>query len=273
MEPKSADKAVILARGRGTRMRRKDGAVPLSEAQAAAADRGVKAMIPMGRPFLDYVLTALADAGCRHICLVVGPEHHPVRDYYGGLRPQRITIEFAVQAEARGTADAVTAAEPFAASDPFLVLNSDNYYPREVLRDLRQLAGCGLALFERDALLRGSNISAERVAKYALGEIDEHRRLRRIIEKPDPRTVAAMTPPLWVSMNVWRFTPVIFRACRSIEPSKRGEYELPAAVQYAMDALGEPFEVVPTRAPVLDLTSRADIAPVAARLAGMEVRL
>ena len=54
------DKLVVLARGLGTRMRRADDAVPLSPQQAAAADAGAKAMMPVGRPFLDYVLSAAA---------------------------------------------------------------------------------------------------------------------------------------------------------------------------------------------------------------------
>ena len=74
-------------------------------------------------------------------------------------------------------------------------------------------------------------------------------------------------------MNCWRFGPAIFPACRSIPLSPRGEYEIVAAVQYAIDVLGERFHAVCMQAPVLDLTSRGDIAPVAARLAGMEIRL
>ena len=75
--------AVILARGLGARMRKADGGAALGEAQARAADTGLKAMIPIGRPFLDYVLSALADAGVRKVCLVIGPEHDAVRTYYG----------------------------------------------------------------------------------------------------------------------------------------------------------------------------------------------
>ncbi len=55
-------KVVIPARGLGTRMRKHDGASHLSAAQEAAADTGMKAMIPIKRPFLDYVLSGLADA-------------------------------------------------------------------------------------------------------------------------------------------------------------------------------------------------------------------
>src|SRR5688500_18497011 len=61
-------KAVILARVLGTRMRAPDGAAALAADQAAAADTGVKAMIPVGRPFLDYVLSGLADAGFTRGC-------------------------------------------------------------------------------------------------------------------------------------------------------------------------------------------------------------
>ncbi len=49
----AVSKAVVLARGLGTQMRREDAGAALDDAQAAVAARGVKAMIPIGRPFLD----------------------------------------------------------------------------------------------------------------------------------------------------------------------------------------------------------------------------
>ena len=51
-------------------------AARLTPDQQRAADAGRKAMMPInGRPFLDYVLSALADAGIRHVALVVAPDH------------------------------------------------------------------------------------------------------------------------------------------------------------------------------------------------------
>ena len=59
-------KAVILARGLGKRMRRPDpSAQHLNIFQAHMADSGFKAMIPVWRPVLDYVLSGMADAGYR----------------------------------------------------------------------------------------------------------------------------------------------------------------------------------------------------------------
>jgi glucose-1-phosphate thymidylyltransferase len=267
-------KAVILARGLGKRMRRADDAARLDTAQQSAAATGVKAMIPIGRPFLDYVLSSLADAGCRRVCLVVGPGQDPVREHYGKLPSlSRLAIDFAVQEEARGTADALAAAETFAGGDPFLAINSDNYYPPEALAGLVAADGPAVALFERQGLLAGSNIPPERVSSFAVAQGDGRGYLLRILEKPDQATLAALPEPICVSMNCWRFGPAIFRACRAIQPSVRGELELPGAVQYAVETLGERFRVLEFRAPVLDLTTRGDIASVAALLAGREVRL
>jgi glucose-1-phosphate thymidylyltransferase len=73
-------------------------------------------------------------------------------------------------------------------------------------------------------------------------------------------------------MNCWRFGPSIFRACRSIEPSPRGELELPNAVRYAVRVMGERFRAIPVDAGVLDLSRREDIAAVEARLSGVDAR-
>lgn len=250
-------------------MRRHDEAVQLSEEQAVTADAGLKAMIRVGRPFLDYVLSGLADAGYRDICLVIGPEHEAVRDYYAAQTLQRISLSYTVQLEARGTADAVTAAEPFVANDDFLVMNADNLYPVEVLRTLRSFEEPGTVLFDRAELVRNSNIPAERVRSYAYAAVhDEY--LVSLIEKPGPGD--KISPDALVSMNIWRFTPTIFEHCRAIAPSSRGEYELPTAISRAIQH-GIRFRVAQSSLGVLDLSQRSDVPAVAARLDGNEVRL
>ena len=77
-------KAVVLARGLGTRMRRTDDRRALTPEQAAAADDGVKAMMPVreGRPFLHFVLSALADAHVQEICIVVAPDADDIRRHF-----------------------------------------------------------------------------------------------------------------------------------------------------------------------------------------------
>jgi dTDP-glucose pyrophosphorylase len=262
-------KAVILARGLGTRMRKEDGTAALNRDQMAVADAGIKAMIPIGRPFMDYALSALADAGYSEACLVIGPEHQVVRDYYRENPPKRIQINFAVQEKPLGTADAVHAAKKAVGEELFLVVNSDNYYPVEVLSGLRGLTQAGIALFDRDRLVAESNIPEERVLKFAVAKANSQGFLERIYEKPSPETMRTLGLPIYVSMNCWIFSPVIFKACTSITPSARGELELTDAVQYAIEKLKEQFKVLTYRLPVLDLSSRSDIAAVADRLQGV----
>ena len=267
-------KAVILAAGRGTRMQAANNDVALTAVQIAAADAGIKAMIPVGRPFLDYSLSALGDAGFTEICIVVAGGDHTIRDRYGGATiPTRFRVSFATQLAPDGSADALLAAEEFTAGEPFVVLNSDNYYPRAVLESLRtatEPAGIG---FSREGLLRHGDIPAERIAAYAILDVGADGYIRRIVEKPDPSAIATLGSATEVSMNCWHLTSEFFRACRDVPPSTRNELELPAAVQYAIEVLGMRFRVIHVDAPVLDLSHRADIPGVTARLKGVAVRL
>ncbi|NOX54172.1 MAG: nucleotidyltransferase family protein [Planctomycetes bacterium] len=266
-------KVVILAAGLGKRMRKAAADERLNERQRAVAETGVKALIPIERPFLDYVLTTVADAGYRQVCLVVGPQHEELRRYYSALSGGRLQFQFAVQPEPLGTAHAVASAADCVGDSPFLVLNSDNYYPLSALTALREVDGNALVGFERQSMVRGSNVSAERLSQFAVIEADSKGYLRRIIEKPPPEVLEQLPEPVLLSMNCWRFEPVMFDACRSIEKSPRGEYEIPDAVAYAMQRLDQPFRVMVSHEAVLDLSTRADVVSVAERLKGLEVRL
>lgn len=265
-------KAVILARGLGSRMRREAEGVSLSAEQSAAADAGVKAMISIGRPFLDHVISALADAGFVDICLVIGPEHDLIRDYYDAADKTRVTISYAIQEEPLGTANAVLAAEDFAGDERVLVINSDNFYPTQALELLADVPGSALVGFEREAMLEKSNIAPDRIAAFALATADAEGNLDEFVEKPDQATIERLGEDAVISMNCWLCTPAIFPAARAIPPSARGEYEITDAVRAAI-AAGDPYRVVRAAVGVLDMSNRGDISSVAEALGGQDVVL
>ena len=259
--------AVILARGLGKRMRREDESANLPEDQRAMADAGMKGMIPIGRPFLDYVLAALADAGFTRVCLVIGPEHVAAGEHYTRTAPPaRLTIDFAIQEKPLGTADAVLAAESFASGEPFIVINSDNYYPVESLSALRRATPPAIVAFARSALIEAGNVDPEKVTRFGALEIDPEGHLVSITPKSG---AAAQAGEIYASMNCWLFDSRIFDACRQVPLSPRGELELPRAVQMAIDTMGMKFSVVRQKAAVLDMTSRSDIAAVQRKLVGV----
>lgn len=272
--PVPPHKAVILARGLGSRMRKEAEGVDLDAHQSAAAAAGVKAMISMGgeRPFLDYVISALADSGFSDICLVIGPEHDMIRDYYNEVAKQRVSISFAVQEEPLGTANALLSAEEFAGDDRVLVINSDNYYPAEALALLSDVPGSALVGFERAAMLERSNIAPDRIAAFALATADADGHLQDLVEKPDEETIERLGDDAVLSMNCWLCSPAIFPAARAIPKSARGEYEITDAVRAAIDA-GDPYTVVRADVGVLDMSNRGDIASVMEALGGAAVRL
>lgn len=265
-------KAVILARGLGSRMRKEVEGVELDAEQAKVAATGVKAMISIGRPFLDYVLSGLADAGFTDVCLVIGPEHNVIKEHYDEVGTSRVQLHYAIQEEPLGTANAVLSAEQFADGDHVAVLNSDNYYPVAALRALAELPGSGLAGFTKRAMVEDSNIAADRIAAFALATTDEQGHLAELVEKPDAETAARLGDKAMVSMNCWMCGPAIFDAARSIPKSARGEYEITDAVRAAIDA-GDPYTVVRVDEGVLDMSNRGDIASVQEALGATEVRL
>src|SRR5690349_19145391 len=116
-------KALILARGRGTRMQAESTSASLTPEQSAAALRGWKALMPIGRHrFLDFILSSLADAGCVDIGLLIGPDQHEDFASYSRQRPtSRTHLTFIEQNEPRGSADAVLCAESWAGGEPLLV--------------------------------------------------------------------------------------------------------------------------------------------------------
>lgn len=271
--------AVILARGLGSRLRAADGAMLTPEQEEAAA-RGAKGLMPVaGRPFLDYLLHELAEAGITDVVFVVSPDDTRIRQRYDtDAPPSRLRVRYVVQTEPKGTAhallaarDAVCAASGASADAAhhrhFLMCNADDLYPSTAIRALVELGGPGLIAFDAEALLAGGTIAPERIRAFALLDIAEDGTLRDIVEKPPADHPLAVARERWVSMNLWRFTETIFDECERVAPSPRGELELVDAVRHAM-ARGERFRAVPQHVSVPGLTHRRDVAALDALLAG-----
>ena len=133
-------RAVVLARGLGTRMRAARSDAAAHAEQRAAADAGLKTMIPVnGRPFLDYVLSALADAGITDVgARGRARSRADARVLRARSRRRRASrIGFVVQAAAaRHRRTRSWPPKRWAGGEPFLAMNADNLYPAAALRTL-----------------------------------------------------------------------------------------------------------------------------------------
>ncbi|TVR62267.1 MAG: hypothetical protein EA422_11565 [Gemmatimonadales bacterium] len=260
--------AVILAAGRGSRLRRAHPHDPeLTAEQAAAAQVGAKGAVPLlGRSILERQLEILRRVGVREVCVVVRPGNDPVQAHLARAALPGLELRFAIQPQPDGSAGAVLAAESVVGDRPFLVLNGDNLYPEASLRRLVEADGDVLMAFRARALAREGGIDPDRIAAFALVEVSGDGSLNALHEKPSPEEVARHGPDPLVSMNCWRFTPGIFRACARVAPSIRGERELPAAVLARQRETGIGVRVLVSEEGVLDLTCRADIPRLEARL-------
>jgi len=271
--------AVILARGLGTRLRADDG-VTLTDNQREVAAAGAKGLMPIaGRPFLDYVLHELAEAGVHDVVFVIAPDDDRIRQRYDDeAPPTRLRVRYAVQDEPRGTAHALLAARdavlaPIGAprddvgARHFIMCNADNLYPAVAVRSLVTLDGPGLVAFDAAALTESGVLEPDRINRFALLDVAADGALVDIVEKPSPDHLLARAAERLVSMNLWRFTDAIFDDCAAVAPSPRGELELVDAVRTAI-ARGTRFAAVRQRVLVPDLTHRRDVAALESLLRG-----
>jgi D-glycero-alpha-D-manno-heptose 1-phosphate guanylyltransferase len=109
-----ADEAVILAGGKGTRLRQVVKDIPKPMA------------LVNGKPFLWHVLTFLSHQGINHFILSVGYKYKVILDYFGDYF-NGIKISYAIEKKALGTGGAIKLASGFVENDNFWVVNGDTF--------------------------------------------------------------------------------------------------------------------------------------------------
>jgi NDP-sugar pyrophosphorylase family protein len=225
-------KVVILAAGRGARMRHAAGDLP-------------KPMIPLaGKPMLEHILDRLRAASFTDALMVTGYRAELIETHFAGY-PMR--IEFRRQHELDGTARAALLARDFAASDPFLLTFAD------ILTETRDYQGMWSRL-EEDAtavvVVKNVEDPWQGAAVYEQNGI-----LTRIIEKPPPGTSTTN----WNSAGSYVFRPNVFPELHRVPMSARGEYELTSALQQMIHA-GQKLLLYPLQGAWRDVGRPEDLA-------------
>jgi len=198
---------VILAAGRGTRMR------PLTDSRP-------KPMLPVaGKPLVAHTADVAADAGATELLVVVGYESDRVREYFGDSH-RGVPVTTVQQEQQRGTADAVRVASDHLDGE-FAVLNGDNLYTQESVDDL---FGNGPSI----AGIRVDDPTNYGVFSTSGGTVTD------VVEKPDD-------PPSDLANAGAYVFPEEAREWLNVEPSERGEYELTDVVARVI----EEYEMTP----------------------------
>ena len=168
-----------------------------------------KPMLPVaGTPLLEHTLDRAVAAGADRLVVVVGYESDRVRDHFGNQHGG-VDIEYAVQTEQRGTADAVSAAAPMLDNEPFVVLNGDALYDQASL-DALYSNGPAVGSYRVD------NPSAYGVLQLAA---DDDSRVTGVVEKP------ANPQSNLINTGAYVF-PAAAYDLLNVETSERGELEL-----------------------------------------------
>lgn len=229
---------VVPAAGRGTRLR------PLTD------DRPKGLVAVGGRPLLSHVFETL-DSHAQAFVVVVGYRGDQIRERYGEAY-DGTPITYVEQREPDGLADALQRAEAIV-EGPFVHLNGDNVLRGnvdEVLATHRAMGADATLLVDRVTRARAARGGVVRVVD---GDVVD------LVEKPDD------PPSRLATTGYFAFSPRIFEACRAVDRSGRGEYELTDAIRWLLEH-GGTVETVRLDGWRVNVNDRSDVERAEGRL-------
>jgi glucose-1-phosphate thymidylyltransferase len=197
--------AVVLAAGEGTRLR------PLTEDKP-------KGMVEVAdKPILTYCFEQLIELGADKLVIVVGYKKQDIISHYGD-EFQGVPITYAHQREQDGLARALLTAEEHV-NENFMLMLGDNIFQAN-LEDVvnRQQED------RADAAFLVEEVDWEEASRYGVCDTNDYGEIKEVVEKPDD------PPSNLVMTGFYTFTPAIFHACKLVQPSNRGEYEISDAI-------------------------------------------
>lgn len=201
------DKAVLLAAGRGTRMRELTQELPKPMLQVR------------GKPVLQHIIDGLRDAGLTDFLIIVGWHAEVVSNYFGDGSTLGVRIEYATQVVQDGTGKVVELAREFAGSDPFILSYGDILvWPENYPRICAALPGAEAVVSVK---------RSEDVSQGGAVFVNEKLELTDLREKPKP---GEPTSP-WYNAGIYAFRSSIFDHIAKLERSPRGEFELTDAIR------------------------------------------
>ncbi|PSP27975.1 UTP--glucose-1-phosphate uridylyltransferase [Halobacteriales archaeon QH_2_65_14] len=198
-------KAVVLAAGKGTRLR------PLTEDKP-------KALVEVdGKPLIEDVFDNLIELDVDELIVVVGYKKEQIIERYDD-EYRGVPITYTHQREQKGLAHALLTAESHI-DDDFVLMLGDNVF-RANLGDVLNRQRESRA----DAAFLVEEVPMDEATRYGVCDTNEYGEIVEVVEKPDdPPTNLVMT-------GFYTFTPKIFHACHLVQPSDRDEFELSDAV-------------------------------------------
>ena len=197
-------KGLILAAGRGTRLKAVDPDLPKVLHQIG------------GRTCLERILLGMGAVGINAVGIVIGYQGDRIRETIGSGEHLGLEITYVEQDLKRyGTGAAVWTAQPFWQGDSILFSFGDILVHPENYQALVDKYGDG------GEPILGVNWVEDPTAGSAV-YLDSQDHVKEIIEKPTPGT----SETHWNSAGTAVLTPNLLAKLEHLAPSARGEYEL-----------------------------------------------
>ena len=197
-------KAVILAAGKGTRMKDITSTIP-------------KPMLTVkGKPILEHIITFIKNASITEIGIVVGYKKSIVQEHFSYGGRFGVSITYIEQKELNGTGTALHLAKDFVAGESIFFTFGDVLTPQENYKSMINY----YETHDCDILLGLNTIDDP--YRGAAVYIDEENNIVKMIEKPEKGTSTTNLN----NAGLMVLSPDIFNYTAKLKFSPRGEYEL-----------------------------------------------
>jgi len=201
-------RAVVLAAGKGTRMREITESIP-------------KPLVEVGgQPVLWHVLRALAGAGVSEAAIIIGYKGEKIRSCIRDGKDVGLKVRYFMQEVQDGTGRAAEPARDFLSGGPFFLTFGDILMKASAYRRMADERGA----HPTDLLLAVRWVEDPHRGGAVTLDGD---RITEIVEKPPEGTATTH----WINAGVLIADPVLFEYTSRLSLSPRGEYELPDAMR------------------------------------------
>lgn len=191
-------------------------------------------MIPVhDKPLLEYLIDGIKEAGINEFIIVVGYMKEQIIDYFKDGKSKGISIEYVEQKKLNGTGGALLLCEDLIKEEHFFLTWGDILVPYRIYKKIVDV----FKQEKEDFILTANYL--EKLQKGCEIHLEENYCVKMVEKPPLEEQCCNLN-----NCGIFILSKAIFEEVKKLEPSKRGELEIPDAISTGIQERGWRVRVI-----------------------------